>query len=117
MNPNAKAWVAALRSGKYEQGRHALNRNNKFCCLGVLCEVAIERGLPIKKTQQGSSVAYDGFLAAPSEAVYQWAGIDRSGVSTLARKNDDGATFEQIARYIESEPPGLFTQNANFTGE
>lgn len=29
-------WVAALRSGKYKQGTGYLNRDGKFCCLGVL---------------------------------------------------------------------------------
>ena len=30
-------WVEALRSGKYKQGRRTLrNRNDEFCCLGVL---------------------------------------------------------------------------------
>ena len=33
-------WIAALRSGKYKQGKGALQRNESFCCLGVLCEVA-----------------------------------------------------------------------------
>lgn len=39
-------WVAALRSGKYEQGKGFLRRldekdsnKEKFCCLGVLCDV------------------------------------------------------------------------------
>lgn len=34
-----KDWVAALRSGKFEQGTGYLNAHNKFCCLGVLCEI------------------------------------------------------------------------------
>lgn len=39
-------WVAALRSGKYRQGREYLredpedrHHHAKFCCLGVLCKV------------------------------------------------------------------------------
>ena len=45
-------WVAALRSGKYKQGRGALrvaggsynheapeSNEDRFCCLGVLCDV------------------------------------------------------------------------------
>lgn len=32
-------WVAALRSGKYEQGRGNLCKDNKFCCLGVLLDI------------------------------------------------------------------------------
>lgn len=36
----AKEWVAALRSGEYNQGRNVLkNLDNTFCCLGVLCEL------------------------------------------------------------------------------
>lgn len=36
-----KSWVKALRSGKYQQGRKALrNKDNKFCCLGVLCDIS-----------------------------------------------------------------------------
>lgn len=32
-------WVTALRSGKYEQGSGRLRNGDKFCCLGVLCDV------------------------------------------------------------------------------
>jgi hypothetical protein len=40
MNPEVKAgWIAALRSGKYEQGKSYLHRGNEYCCLGVLCEI------------------------------------------------------------------------------
>lgn len=36
----ADKWVAALRSGKYQQGKNVLSANeNSFCCLGVLCDV------------------------------------------------------------------------------
>ena len=32
-------WVSALRSGKYEQGKGLLCKNNKFCCLGVFLDI------------------------------------------------------------------------------
>jgi hypothetical protein len=38
-------WVAALRSGEYEQGRMYLKRDDKFCCLGVLCDLVARDGL------------------------------------------------------------------------
>lgn len=42
MNPEIKAkWVAALRSGDYEQGRGYLHRGG-FCCLGVACDLFIK---------------------------------------------------------------------------
>lgn len=46
MNKRLKAaWVKALRSGKYRQGKGSLKEENlsgetEFCCLGVLNEVA-----------------------------------------------------------------------------
>ncbi len=33
-------WLEALRSGRYQQGTRWLQQNEKFCCLGVLCEVS-----------------------------------------------------------------------------
>ena len=41
-----RKWLEALRSGKYKQGNTFLNRNNKFCCLGVLADIM---GLTWKK--------------------------------------------------------------------
>lgn len=44
MNKDIKrAWVKALRSGKYKQGRKQLrNGNDEMCCLGVLCNLYAE---------------------------------------------------------------------------
>jgi hypothetical protein len=36
-------WISSLRSGKYKQARGFLrDEENKFCCLGVLCQMYIE---------------------------------------------------------------------------
>jgi len=47
MNTNLeliKEWVKALRSGEYTQGKRALrDTENKFCCLGVLCDITKEK--------------------------------------------------------------------------
>lgn len=41
MNKELKEkWTSSLRSGNFEQGTDYLCRNGKYCCLGVLCEVA-----------------------------------------------------------------------------
>jgi hypothetical protein len=41
MDPQLKRkWLIALRSGRYKQGRDQLKRGRKFCCLGVLADVA-----------------------------------------------------------------------------
>lgn len=54
LNENAIAWVAAIRSGKYEQGKTVLHmpaiparsralvaQGETFCCLGVACDLYI----------------------------------------------------------------------------
>lgn len=41
-------WIKALRSGEYKQGRNRLKRRDRFCCAGVLCDLAAmndEQGL------------------------------------------------------------------------
>lgn len=50
MNPEIKArWVAALRSGQYRQGKGRLccemGGGSSYCCLGVLCEIAVQDGI------------------------------------------------------------------------
>ena len=46
MKPEIKqAWVEALRSGEYTQGLQQLTANNRFCCLGVLCDIARKCGV------------------------------------------------------------------------
>ncbi len=32
-------WIKALESGKYKQGKNRLRTDDKFCCLGVLCDI------------------------------------------------------------------------------
>lgn len=97
MNAEIKAeWVADLRSGRYQQGRGALNRDGRFCCLGVLCEQAVRKGVipaPTKKTAGYGTVAYygEGLNAQASvlpDVVAEWAGIrtatkiDNTGIYT-----------------------------------
>ena len=55
MNKEVKdKWVAALKSGKYKQGRGQLNGESGYCCLGVLTEVYIEQ---MKKNRKKSKVS------------------------------------------------------------
>jgi hypothetical protein len=116
MNPEIKKrWVDALRSGKYRQTRSALNDNGGYCCLGVLCELAVEDGVtrraPIDRCRNGYTFNEDTTNLAgafPPRAVYKWAGLpeERLGVAvggteTLAGMNDNGDSFEKIADAIE----------------
>jgi hypothetical protein len=58
VNPEIKAeWIRRLRSGDYQQGQHLLKFRStpdsplQYCCLGVLCEMAVEAGI----VQEGES--------------------------------------------------------------
>ena len=44
----AMDWADLLESGKYPQGEGALCANGKFCCLGVLSEMAVKAGIATK---------------------------------------------------------------------
>lgn len=108
-----KLWVEALRSGDYEQGEQTLRKGDKFCCLGVLCDL-------YQKEMDDDSInwiPHDNvggyrFLgrggALPRE-VWEWANLpwddprpERED-KTLSELNDAGKTFKQIADMIEKQ--------------
>lgn len=117
MNPHVRdLWVTALRSDDYRQGRHHLTTlredGPRFCCLGVLCEVARLDGVELT-VEDGENVRYyDGEENYPPPAVLRWAGLPnrnpevdlghgRRGLSVL---NDErGWTFAQIADAVEEQ--------------
>lgn len=113
MNPEIKAqWVAALRSGEYKQGKRALNRDGKFCCLGVLCDLHSKaHGIPWGGRPM-YNFRYEGAVVFPNSNVYAWAGMNaEAGTSVsidgdgnyLYSHNDNGRTFEEIAKAIEEQ--------------
>lgn len=84
MNPEVKTrWVDRLRSGEYKQGRDVLHRasRNTYCCLGVLCDIALEEGV-IDWWDDAGSTYYGDFEAfqqdqdAKSEVDMLVAGAD-----------------------------------------
>lgn len=98
MNDIITVWVRRLRSGDYPQGRGRLRRdlrlpNGKptqssgYCCLGVLCEMAVEAGA-IGKIEfrpkefagglEETATYYDAMGDLPSEGVWVWAGLPGS---------------------------------------
>lgn len=110
----ADLWIEALRSGKYRQGIGNLNYKNQFCCLGVLCEVAIANGLnvEVELPENTSMMKYDGAKTILPSTVQQWAGMRTDGgrrdlenkIPSLWELNDNlGYTFNAIANVIESE--------------
>lgn len=84
-----RQWSAALRSDEFEQGRGNLARTShdgstQHCCLGVLCELAIRAGVPVKKVEDAHGVTYyDGSAGTPPASVRNWAGLGTSILLSL----------------------------------
>lgn len=104
-------WVAALRSGKYKQGRQLLRNleEDSWCCLGVLCDLAIKDGLNLKvevgRGEWTKGASYNGRSSFLPWEVIEWAGLDSSipGIerTNLVEMNDGGVDFTEIADAIE----------------
>lgn len=118
MNKDIKAqWVAALRSGEYEQGNSVLRTpDDKFCCLGVLCDLAAKAGVIDEPTfakdyddgyrygthvDAVSEVEYPGDTSYLPETVRKWADVDMNPrvdyegrTESLASLNDGTESFD-----------------------
>lgn len=100
------AWVAALRSGQYQQGQYYLKDNEgRYCCLGVLGEVL---GVPVP----GEDAYASSNIHSPAYTFCRRAGLDTGLLMGLSDKNDameDIFThkwpFPAIADYIETHVP------------
>lgn len=128
----ADIWIKALRSGKYKQGKYVLHTDdNKFCCLGVLCDVYNKEQKKNKKKTLKVSCAdnddglkcfkYNNECSYLPKIVRDWAGIksdrgyleiEEDYTDSLAGLNDgdidtNGKTFKQIAKIIETHVDSL----------
>jgi hypothetical protein len=112
INENAQKLVDALRSGEFKQGQSQLRFGDRYCCLGVACE------LYRRETGDGEwREAHDDgdFVFSLGDeryylpkAVCEWFGVQfnegRFKDGSLAGLNDTG----ESSATIESEPEGLF---------
>lgn len=112
-------WVDALRSGEYHQAQGCLHNprnyiddqgdehwksdnNNSFqggfCCLGVLCDLAVKDGGAGWDTPDGPVKSY----GEPPDKILDFMGLDQEMVDELVDMNDKHKmTFSEIADVIE----------------
>lgn len=123
MNPEVKAlWTEALRSGDFLQGVGALTSitaegEKQYCCLGVLCKVAADKGIVTEVGGDSYNVTYDENTAYLPESVINWAGLEDNEDPELTDDDDDdnyreipasswndvyNAGFHRIADLIDS---------------
>jgi hypothetical protein len=105
-------WVRALKSGEYKQGYGRLRIGNKYCCLGVLCDLAARDGIVNAHEEDGyiaGEFSYDGSRFALPAAVVKWAGLREQdpfmnrAQNNLGTLNDTGWSFRTIAQHIKEE--------------
>lgn len=109
MNKRIKnKWIKELRSGEWEQGQARLmDDQDRACCLGVLCDIAVREGVidPWAQDSLGNWFVANGEKNYLPDAVQVWAGFWQRGVLAngmdLARLNDNGNSFNEIADLIE----------------
>lgn len=124
-----RLWTDALRSGKYAQARRVLCDGEKYCCLGVACQVAYENGLNITRVASDYPYMVNGGKPETVQAiryarevsylpieVADWYGLDsrnpwveyQGTQYTLIQLNDDGAFgFPEIADMIDARYPAV----------
>src|SRR3954467_3257157 len=113
-------WVAALRSGEYKQTKSYLHDEQGYCCLGVLCDLAVKDGLIAEPRKLSDNrFLYDrtngtnvdnhgdvGYAVLPRK-IREWAGlcsnngafVDDKGWydnHCLSAINDRGGDFSKI---------------------
>lgn len=125
-------WVAALRSEEYTQGTGYLRTGNEYCCLGVLCDLAVKHDVipaPVRSSDRESGIhtSTEFYIYGPDDdtsyvslpkAVAEWAELDERNPEVeipdavfpdethsaeLAELNDDTHSFVEIADLIEDQ--------------
>lgn len=113
----AKIWIDALQSGEYKQGTEYLCADGQYCCLGVLCDLYAQNAadnLRIVEKFKGDSefriTYYNHDSEVLPDVVQEWAGMSSNAgkymddtlfESSLASDNDQGDSFDELAKKIE----------------
>lgn len=102
-------WVEALKSGNYRQTSGLLfSPHDGYCCLGVLTDLFLrDSGEDINRMGEkeytdlmelNSQDELGEMLSVPA---MQWAELTEQECKELAHMNDNGDSFEKIAKHIE----------------
>jgi hypothetical protein len=107
-------WIAALRSGKFKQGRNKLfdECNNSYCCLGVLAKI---NGLDVS-TELLTEEHHESIQLHDWSESFSYKGVNMGNFKTmnierirsylsLGEANDNGVPFLEIADHLEKHLP------------
>lgn len=93
-----KKWLKALRSGEYKQGSGQLRSDDRYCCLGVLCDITGH--LKPRSFDWMNDFPDMDYRCNDDDAIREFKGLSAATQKTLAHLNDNGSSFKEIAAYI-----------------
>lgn len=89
----------------YKQGRHVLQQEDSFCCLGVLCDLLKDELNLEVRTER--TTYFNGDSAYLPDVVCRFMQMDSGGAlengESLTDYNDNGFTFSEIKEYLYPE--------------
>jgi len=89
-----KKWLAAMRSGKFVQGRGRLRKDGGYCCLGVLGKVAGVSEYALKTKEL--------LHLFPNRECPEYLILNENTQEALAGMNDqERKSFKEIADWVE----------------
>ena len=120
---NMRAWVAALRSEMFPQGKKRLARLDRhmgvwqYCCMGVACELAA-RATRVYVQVSGDAKCFDGTGTLMPPSVYNWLGLDDGPYDSpddprLLMPDSDGEPFPHALSFINDDLVLTFAQIAD----
>lgn len=111
MNVNKKLmrkWIDMLRSRRYKQGQGCLRQKgptsrsvDRYCCLGVACDMIDPKKWEFSETISRNQYYYDEDNELASMEVRSKLGITENEQVELSTMNDGGKKFYEIADYLE----------------
>ena len=103
MNPIIKGkWIGEIRGTKYRQGKNYLRQKDRYCCLGVLCDIMDNSKWEIS-SKVNNRYSYGNYTDVLDYRIRKQAGISFLQMLLLMKMNDSGKTFEEIAKVIETQ--------------
>ena len=105
--PKQEAWLQALESGEYKQGRGFLVVEDRFCCLGVACALNTN----LRRMSDGFEDSYRRCTRALPDAVQVGLGLTDNGAMKLTYMNDsivNHKNFKEIATEMRNHPERFF---------
>jgi len=101
VNEYRKLWVDALRSGAYKQCRNNLFEDGKYCAQGVGAEVFYQLG--VKEMRKDEEGKFSGLYWQFWKAFCACVNMNYTELSMVSDMNNCGATFDQIADWLEAQ--------------